>query len=211
MGFENVLKPRSVEQVAPCALGRLAIQKGLGQHVVQQVWQHDAGGCPSSTIVVMLPSMAVTPAVHQCIARAAVESQHGVLRARVQQCQVGDTADVQYRQSFAMGAEERLVKRWHQWSALSACCDVPTAKVRHYVHAAQLCQKVPVDSAGWCNRCHRIRQAGVEPSGHVLRWHERRTGAARSLAATCQPPSHTSGPAHWLPMRHDEFRRCRRR
>jgi hypothetical protein len=84
--------PRIVEVVAPGALGRRAIEEGVGDHRREQRVDHRSPGRPTAVVVVRRAEMPRDPCVDQDVAGAGVESAHGSVRPEVRH--VGNAADV---------------------------------------------------------------------------------------------------------------------
>ena len=93
----------------------------------------------------------LAPAVHERVARPAVEAQHRAIGP--QHAEVGDAAQVERQHGLAAAAEHALVKGRHQRRALAAGGHVAAAQVGHDRDAGQLGQQC------WVAQLQRIARA----------------------------------------------------
>ena len=145
------IQPGAMEQVAAGALGRRLAQKGLVQQRGQQGRQYPARGGPAPVLVEIQAQVLLAPAVHERVARPAVEAQHRAIGP--QHAEVGDAAQVERQHGLAAAAEHALVKGRHQRRALAAGGHVAAAQVGHDRDAGQLGQQC------WVAQLQRIARA----------------------------------------------------
>ncbi len=76
---------------------------------------------------------------------------------------VGNTADIDDGAGVLRVAEYRCVKRWNQWRALAACCDVGGAEVVHHRYASGFSQLRGVE------QLNRVAVGGTVANGLTMR------------------------------------------
>ena len=84
------------------------MQERLGQHGLQQRFNHVAASAPCTVVVKGIACVCLAPVVEQCVARAAVKTQH--IAIGVQHAEVGNAANVQHANGVVRLTKNTLVK-----------------------------------------------------------------------------------------------------
>ena len=138
MALQQGGQPAGVEQVAPRALGRWQLKKGLFHTGREQGRYHLAAGRPAAAIVIGVAGVQLAPMVHQRIAGAAVPAANVIA---IQAADVGDAADIEHPAQAVRPAKHAVVEGRHQRRALAARSHIAAAEIGHHGDTAQLGQQ----------------------------------------------------------------------
>lgn len=114
-------------------------EKGLIEQALEERRIQFPGRGPIAVVIESFAPAYLNPGIEQHVARTAIET--GYRLVRVQQRQVAEAPDVQYRARRAGIGKQCFVKRWHQGGTLSVSSDIATTEVTYHRDARKFGQQ----------------------------------------------------------------------
>lgn len=171
-GGAMLFQPFHMEIIASRAFGRAELEKRMVEQCMQEFWDRCTAGRPRTILVVGKSEMSLNPAIHQQIARPAIETDY-VSRAQIGH--IADTANIQDDAMNSRVAENSIVEGRNQGGALPAGSDIPAAEIGDDGNAGEFCEhrRIPdlyrvslfgAVAYGLTMAANGGNAAGVEPS-----------------------------------------------
>ena len=134
-----LLQPGQVEHFAARTFWAFGHEERIAEQRIEQLGLDLAAGRPLPVPIKVFAALQVNPGIEEDVPRAAVET--GDRLARLDQAEVAEPADIQYRAIARLLAEQGFMKGWNQWSALAAGSDIAAAEVADDRDVCQLGEK----------------------------------------------------------------------
>ena len=122
-----LLQPGQVEHLSPRAFRAFGQEKRIAEQRGEQLGLYLSAGRPLPVLIEVFAALQMNPRIEQHVPWAAVET--GDRLARLDQAEVAEPADIQYRAIARLLAEQGFMKGWNQRSALAAGSDIAAAEV----------------------------------------------------------------------------------
>lgn len=133
-----LLQPFHVEIIAPRAFGRTELEKRMVEQRLQEFWHGRASRCPGAILVIGESAVSLNPAIHEQIARPAIETDYF---SRSQIRYVADAANIQDDAMNGVMPKHSVMEGRNQRRTLPAGGDIATAEIGDDRNAGEFCQQ----------------------------------------------------------------------